>query len=106
MFHFLFSLPHADQYAVLSLFRYLTFRSGGAVLTALFVAFVMGPPLIRWLKLKQGKGQPIRSDGPAAPHRRKAGHADHGRPADPVPGLVATLLWADLSNLMSGSWCW
>ena len=58
MFQFLSLLPHAEQIAFLRLFKYLTFRSGGAVLTALFVAFVMGPALIRWLKRKQGKGQP------------------------------------------------
>ncbi len=98
MFHFLFLLPHADQYAVLRLFKYLTFRSGGAVLTALFVAFMMGPPLIRWLKLKQGKGQPIRSDGPQRHIVEKQGTPTMGGLLILVPVLVATLLWADLSN--------
>jgi phospho-N-acetylmuramoyl-pentapeptide-transferase len=98
MFHFLFYLPHADHYAVLRLFKYLTFRSGGAVLTALFVAFMMGPPLIRWLKLKQGKGQPIRSDGPKRHIVEKQGTPTMGGLLILVPGLVATLLWADLSN--------
>jgi phospho-N-acetylmuramoyl-pentapeptide-transferase len=98
MFHFLFYLPHADHYAVLRLFKYLTFRSGGAVLTALFVAFVMGPPLIRWLKLKQGKGQPIRRDGPQRHIVEKQGTPTMGGLLILVPGLVATLLWADLSN--------
>ena len=98
MFHFLFYLPHADQYAVLRLFKYLTFRSGGAVLTALFVAFVLGPPLIRWLKLKQGKGQPIRSDGPQRHIVEKQGTPTMGGLLILIPVLVATLLWADLSN--------
>ena len=98
MFHFLFLLPHADHYAVLRLFKYLTFRSGGAVLTALFVAFVMGPPLIRWLKKKQGKGQPIRSDGPQRHIVEKQGTPTMGGLLILVPVLVATLLWADLSN--------
>jgi phospho-N-acetylmuramoyl-pentapeptide-transferase len=98
MFHFLFYLPHADQYAVLRLFKYLTFRSGGAVLTALFVAFVLGPPLIRWLKVKQGKGQPIRSDGPQRHIVEKQGTPTMGGLLILIPMLVATLLWADLSN--------
>ncbi|HEY0281818.1 MAG TPA: phospho-N-acetylmuramoyl-pentapeptide-transferase [Rhizomicrobium sp.] len=98
MFHFLFYLPHADHYAVLRLFKYLTFRSGGAVLTALFVAFVIGPPLINWLKLKQGMGQPIRDDGPKRHVVEKQGTPTMGGLLILVPGLVATLLWADLSN--------
>ena len=98
MFHFLSYLPHADHYAVLRLFKYLTFRSGGAVLTALFVAFMMGPPLIRWLKIHQGKGQPIRSDGPKRHIVEKQGTPTMGGLLIIVPGLVATLLWADLSN--------
>jgi len=88
----------ADQYAFLRLFKYLTFRSGGAVLTALFVAFVMGPPLIRWLKIKQGKGQPIRSDGPKRHIVEKQGTPTMGGLLILIPVVVATLLWADLSN--------
>jgi phospho-N-acetylmuramoyl-pentapeptide-transferase len=83
---------------VLRLFKYLTFRSGGAVLTALFVAFVMGPPLIRWLKVKQGKGQPIRSDGPQRHIIEKQGTPTMGGLLILIPVLAATLLWADLSN--------
>ena len=98
MFHFLFLLPHADQFAVLRLFKYLTFRSGGAVLTALFVAFWIGPSLIRWLKVKQGKGQPIRIDGPQRHIVEKQGTPTMGGLLILIPVLVATLLWADLSN--------
>ncbi len=98
MFHFLFYLPHADQYAVLRLFKYLTFRSGGAVLTALFIAFWIGPALIRWLKLKQGKGQPIRSDGPQRHIVEKQGTPTMGGLLILIPVVVTTLLWADLSN--------
>ncbi len=98
MFHFLFLLPHADQYALLRLTKYLTFRSGGAVLTALFVAFWIGPALIRWLKVKQGKGQPIRSDGPQRHVVEKQGTPTMGGLLILIPVLVATLLWADLSN--------
>ena len=98
MFHFLFLLPHAEQYAVLRLFKYLTFRSGGAVLTALFVAFWLGPSLIRWLKRKQGKGQPIRHDGPQRHIVEKQGTPTMGGLLILIPVCVATLLWADLSN--------
>ena len=98
MFHFLFYLPHADQYAVLRLFKYLTFRSGGAVLTALFIAFWIGPALIRWLKLKQGKGQPIRNDGPQRHIVEKQGTPTMGGLLILIPVVVTTLLWADLSN--------
>ena len=98
MFHYLFFLPHADQFAILRLFKYLTFRSGGAVLTALFVAFWMGPSLIRWLKVKQGKGQPIRHDGPQRHIVEKQGTPTMGGLLILIPVCVATLLWADLSN--------
>ncbi|MGE4280587.1 MAG: phospho-N-acetylmuramoyl-pentapeptide-transferase, partial [Magnetospirillum sp.] len=56
--------PLADEVALFNLFKYLTFRTGGAVLTALVVAFVIGPGLIRWLRQWQKQGQPIRADGP------------------------------------------
>jgi len=72
--------------------------SGGAVLTALFVAFWMGPALIRWLKIKQGKGQPIRADGPQRHIVEKQGTPTMGGLLILVPVCVATLLWADLSN--------
>ena len=98
MLYFLSYLAHVDQYAFFRLFRYLTFRSGGAVLTGLLVAFFMGPPLIRWLKLKQGKGQPIRSDGPQRHIVEKQGTPTMGGLLILIPVLSATLLWADLSN--------
>src|SRR5690606_723178 len=51
---------------ILNLFRYITFRAGGAVATALFIGLLIGPRFIGWLRLRQGKGQPIREDGPAS----------------------------------------
>jgi phospho-N-acetylmuramoyl-pentapeptide-transferase len=98
MFHFLFYLPHADQIAFLRLFKYLTFRAGGAILTALFVAFWIGPGLIRWLKVKQGKGQPIRSDGPKSHIVEKKGTPTMGGMLILISVVSSTLLWADLSN--------
>ncbi len=65
--------PLADEFIFFNLFRYLTFRSGGAVVTALVITFVVGPFVIRWLKRKQGEGQPIRADGPESHLTTKAG---------------------------------
>src|SRR6185312_10574082 len=56
--------PLAEQFILFNLFRYITFRSGAACLTALIVSFWLGPRLIRWLKTVQQQGQPIREDGP------------------------------------------
>jgi phospho-N-acetylmuramoyl-pentapeptide-transferase len=99
MFQFLSLLPHAEQIAFLRLFKYLTFRSGGAVLTALFVAFVIGPGLIRWLKQRQGKGQPIRADGPQRHILEKQGTPTMGGLLILLPTVVSTLFWADLTNV-------
>ena len=54
----------STEIAILNIFRYLTFRAGGAVLTAMLIAFICAPPLIKWLKSYQNGGQPIRTDGP------------------------------------------
>src|SRR5687768_17310327 len=56
--------PYAEQFALLNVLKYLTFRSGAAVMTALLISFIIGGPCIRWLKAKQKEGQPIREDGP------------------------------------------
>jgi phospho-N-acetylmuramoyl-pentapeptide-transferase len=56
----------SDQLSVLNVFRYLTVRTGGATVTALIFVFWLGPTIINLLRLKQGKGQPIRADGPAS----------------------------------------
>ncbi|MFL5237288.1 MAG: phospho-N-acetylmuramoyl-pentapeptide-transferase, partial [Rhizomicrobium sp.] len=60
--YFLVHLP--GHTAFLNIFRYITFRAGGAIMTALLIAFIIGPATIDWLREHQGKGQPIRSDGP------------------------------------------
>ena len=54
----------SDKVSFLNVFRYITFRTGGAVITALLFVFMFGPMIIDRLRLFQGKGQPIRSDGP------------------------------------------
>lgn len=88
----------ADQVSFLNVFRYITFRTGGATMTALLVAFLMGPAFIRWLKKKQKQGQPIREDGPQSHIVAKAGTPTMGGGLILMSIVVATLLWADLTN--------
>jgi phospho-N-acetylmuramoyl-pentapeptide-transferase len=90
--------PLADQVGFFNLFKYLTFRSGGAVMTALIVAFVAGPGLIRWLRSKQKQGQPIRLDGPESHLLTKKGTPTMGGVLILLALMVATILWADLTN--------
>ena len=90
--------PLADDYAVFNVVRYLTFRSGASVMTALLIAFVFGPGVIRWLKSKQAEGQPIRSDGPESHLLTKKGTPTMGGALILLALAVSTLLWADLSN--------
>ncbi|PYF08770.1 phospho-N-acetylmuramoyl-pentapeptide-transferase [Rhodobacter viridis] len=80
-----------------NLFRYITFRAGGAFFTALIFGFLFGRPLIDILRRKQGKGQPIRDDGPAT-HFAKAGTPTMGGLLILSALLFSTLLWARLSN--------
>ncbi|MEJ6401486.1 phospho-N-acetylmuramoyl-pentapeptide-transferase [Yoonia sp. 2307UL14-13] len=80
-----------------NLFRYITFRAGGAFMTALFFGFIFGPPLINVLRRKQGKGQPIRSDGPEG-HFEKAGTPTMGGLLIVGALATSTLLWARLDN--------
>ena len=87
----------ADESIFFNLFRYITFRTGGAVLTALVISLVMGPAFIRWLKSKQGEGQPIRDLGPET-HLKKAGTPTMGGLMMVISITLSTLLWADLSN--------
>jgi phospho-N-acetylmuramoyl-pentapeptide-transferase len=81
-----------------NLFRYLTFRAGGAFMTALIFGFVFGRPLINLLRRKQGKGQPIRDDGPAT-HFAKAGTPTMGGLLILSALMFSTLMWAQLSNV-------
>ncbi|WP_373635313.1 phospho-N-acetylmuramoyl-pentapeptide-transferase [Yoonia sp. SS1-5] len=80
-----------------NLFRYITFRAGGAFLTALVFGFIFGPPLINVLRRKQGKGQPIRNDGPEG-HFVKAGTPTMGGLLIVGALTFSTLLWARLDN--------
>jgi len=90
--------PHAGEGGVLNLFRYITFRSGGAVVTALAFSFLFGPAVIRWLKKKQREGQPIRTDGPESHLLTKKGTPTMGGVLILLALSLSTLLWADLRN--------
>ena len=90
--------PFADQFILANLFRYITFRSGAACLTALFLSFLLGPLVIRWLRSVQRGGQPIREDGPARHLVEKKGTPTMGGVLILLSMTAATLLWADLGN--------
>ncbi|MFN3232849.1 MAG: phospho-N-acetylmuramoyl-pentapeptide-transferase [Alphaproteobacteria bacterium] len=96
LYHLLF--PLSEDIAVFNLFRYITFRTGGAVLTALTICFIFGPRIIRWLKSKQGKGQPIREDGPQSHIITKQGTPTMGGFLILIALAAGTLLWADLTE--------
>jgi len=81
-----------------NLFRYITFRTGGATATALFFVFFFGPTIIAALRIKQGKGQPIRDDGPPSHLIAKAGTPTMGGLMILSGVIVAALLWANLRN--------
>ena len=82
-----------------NLFRYITFRASGALVTALLFGFVFGRPLIELLKRKQRNGQPIREDGPESHRTTKAGTPTMGGVLILGALLVSTLLWARLDNV-------
>src|ERR1700757_3713491 len=81
-----------------NLFRYLTFRTIGAAGTGLFFVFFFGPSIIAALRLKQGKGQPIRDDGPPSHLLTKSGTPTMGGLMILSGLIVSTLLWANLRN--------
>ena len=87
----------SDGGDVFNLFRYITFRAGMAFATALIFGFLFGLPLINLLRRRQGKGQPIRDDGPAS-HFAKAGTPTMGGLLILSALLFSTLLWARLDN--------
>ena len=91
-------VPLADQVQLFNLFRYLTFRTGAAVITALIIAFLVAPALIAWLRKKQRYGQPIRADGPESHLQTKQGTPTMGGMLILFALSISTLLWADLGN--------
>ena len=95
-------VPLTEQFSFFNLFRYLTFRTGGAVATAMIISFWLGPTIIDWLRSKQSNGQPIREDGPEG-HFAKRGTPTMGGFLILLALAASTLLWADLANRYV--WC-
>jgi phospho-N-acetylmuramoyl-pentapeptide-transferase len=95
MFYHLLA-PLGKQYIIFNLFNYISFRAAGATVTALLLAFVVGPPVIRRLRARK-VGQVIRAEGPAS-HQSKRGTPTMGGLIILLATVVPTLLWAPLSN--------
>ncbi len=95
LYHFL--TPFSDVFGGFNLFKYISFRTGGALLTSLLLFIVFGRGIIDWMRMKQGKGQPIRSDGPAS-HLEKAGTPTMGGALILGALTISTLLWARLDT--------
>src|SRR5881398_2368209 len=83
---------------LLNVFRYITFRTGGAMVTGALFVFLFGPWIIDHLRLRQGKGQPIREDGPASHLTTKRGTPTMGGLMILSGVTVATILWANPTN--------
>ena len=95
LFHLLY--PLRDEIALFNVFRYITFRAAGAIVTALLLSWLLGPWFIRTLR-RLSVGQNIRELGPEA-HQIKAGTPTMGGLLILFSILVPTLLWADLRNV-------
>ena len=88
----------SDVVGPLNVLRYITFRTGGAMITALVFVFLFGPTIIDHLRLRQGKGQPIRIDGPQSHLITKKGTPTMGGFMMLFGIVVSTLLWANPAN--------
>jgi len=96
MFYYLAQLLEFE--GIFNLFRYLSFRSGAAVATSLFIGLIIGPRFISMLRMRQGKGQPIRADGPQS-HLAKVGTPTMGGLMILTSVSISLLLWMDLTNI-------
>lgn len=94
LYHWL--TPLADEFIVFNLFNYITFRAAGATVTAVFLSFLIGPRIIRFLK-SRGVGQVVRAEGPPS-HQSKRGTPTMGGIMILICTLLPTLLWAPLDN--------
>lgn len=88
----------SHDFQFFNLFRYITFRSGAALFTSAIFVFIFGQKIIDSLRIRQGRGQPIRADGPQT-HFKKAGTPTMGGLMILAGIVVSSLLWADLSNV-------
>jgi phospho-N-acetylmuramoyl-pentapeptide-transferase len=96
MLYFLLT-PLIPDFTALNIFTYITFRTGGAILTALLMGFYFGPNIIRRLRVAQGKADNVREDTPET-HLKKRGTPTMGGFMILLSLTVSTLLWADLRN--------
>src|SRR6266550_356214 len=96
MLYYLIEL--SDKLSILNVFRYITFRTGGSMITALVFVFLFGPWIIDHLRLRQGKGQPIRSDGPQSHLVTKKGTPTMGGLMILFGIVASTALWANPAN--------
>jgi phospho-N-acetylmuramoyl-pentapeptide-transferase len=96
MLYFLGQL--GESLAAFNVFRYITFRTAGAVVTALFFVFLFGPGMIAGLRVRQGRGQPIREDGPQSHLLTKKGTPTMGGLMILSGAVISTLLWSNLAN--------
>jgi len=94
LYHLLTPLAH--RHIIFNLFHYITFRAAGATVTALLLAFVVGPRLIRLLR-DRGVGQVVRAEGPSS-HHGKRGTPTMGGVIVILATVIPTLLWARLDN--------
>ena len=91
--------PLAEEYGFLNIFKYLTFRTAGAILTSLIITFIFGGRFIRFLKTLQKDGQPIREDGPESHLLTKKSTPTMGGLLILLAMTISTLLWADIDNM-------
>jgi phospho-N-acetylmuramoyl-pentapeptide-transferase len=94
LYHLLF--PLSKTFSAFNVFKYITFRAAGAVLTALIVSFIFGKPVIAWLR-RLKVGQHVRDDGPKT-HLSKQGTPTMGGILIIIALMISTLLWSDLTN--------
>jgi phospho-N-acetylmuramoyl-pentapeptide-transferase len=92
-----FLAPLSDTFLAFNLFRYITFRTGGAIMTALLLSFLFGPAVITWLRNTQNGASNIREDVPEG-HLKKAGTPTMGGCLILLAIAISTVLWADIGN--------
>ena len=97
MFYYFF-IPLIEQFNILNLFKYISFRAGGALFTSLILSFIFGPFVIKKLKNIQKNGQPIRKDGPQSHIIKKAGTPTMGGALILFSLIISVLIWGNLNN--------
>ncbi|MEM7197588.1 MAG: phospho-N-acetylmuramoyl-pentapeptide-transferase, partial [Pseudomonadota bacterium] len=99
MLHY-FLVPLSDDFGLFNLFRYISFRTGGATITALIISFLVGPVFIRWLRKAQAGARNIREDV-TYQHLQKAGTPTMGGVLILFSLIISTLLWMDITNQLT-----